>query len=103
MDGVLPEMAARVSLLQKALDPDQMKEPPKKVLPASAITERNGGKVAFLVENGKTHMIPVVLGAQMGTDAYELKEGPAPGTRVVKDPGPMLSDGQSVKEKGGDG
>ncbi len=82
---ILPEMAARVSFLQKALDAAQMKEPPKKVIPAAAVAERAGGKVAFVVEDGKARMVPLVLGPPFA-GGFELKDGPAPGARVVKAP-----------------
>src|SRR5262249_32843121 len=101
VENILPEMAARVSFLLKPLDPTEMKEPPKKVIPASAVVERSGAKVTFVAEGGKVRMVQVVLGAAFGT-GVELKEGPAPGTRVVKDPPATLADGQAVKERGGE-
>jgi RND family efflux transporter MFP subunit len=101
-DRLLPEMAARVSFLQKALDVGELKEPPKKVIPSGAVVERSGAKVAFVVENGKVRMVPLVLGGPFG-DGFEVKDGPSPGTRLVKDPPATLADGQAVKEKGGEG
>jgi HlyD family secretion protein len=98
----LPEMAARVGFLQKALDVAAMKEPPKKVIPAAAVAERGGAKVAFVVEEGKARMVPLVLGPAFG-GGFELKDGPAPGARVIKTPPATLADGQAVKEKGGEG
>ena len=84
-DGALPEMAARVSFLQKALDAAQMNEPPKNVIPKSAVAERGGGKVAFTVENGKARAVALTLGPAFG-DGYEIVSGPAPGARVIKNP-----------------
>src|SRR5262249_29623559 len=101
-EGVLPEMAARVSFLQKPLDPAEMKEAPKKVIPAAAVVERGGAKVAFVIEGGKVRMVPLVLGATLGA-GYEVKEGPTPGTRVIKNPPATLADGQAIKEKGSEG
>ena len=97
--GALPEMAARVSFLAKALEVDQLKEPPKKVIPQSAVTERGGAKVAFVVDNGKARMITLTLGPSLG-GGFELKDGPAPGTKVIKSPPASLADGQPIKEKG---
>jgi RND family efflux transporter MFP subunit len=99
--GVLPEMAARVSLLQKPLDAEALKVPPKKVIPATAVAERGGVKVAFVLEEGKVRMVPLALGPTFA-GGFELREGPAPGARVIKDPPATLADGQAVKEKGGD-
>jgi len=99
-DGALPEMAARVSFLSKALDPSQMKAPPKKIIPASAIATRSGMKVAFVLDGERVRMVPVTVGAPFA-GGFELEEGPVPGSHVVKDPPPTLADGQSVKEAGG--
>jgi HlyD family secretion protein len=44
LDDVLPEMAARVSFLGQELSAESMKEPPKQVVPSSAVTERSGAR-----------------------------------------------------------
>jgi RND family efflux transporter MFP subunit len=98
-DTVLPEMAARVSFLDAPLDPSKMKDPPKKVVPGSAVVDRGGAKVVFTLESGAVRMVPVTLGAPFG-DGFELVAGPAPGTKLVSDPPPSLGDGQAIKEKG---
>ncbi len=100
--GVLPEMAARVSFLAHALDPSEMKAPPKNIIPASAVAERAGGKVAFIIDGDRVRMVPLSLGPPFA-GGFEVKEGPAPGTHLVKDPPATLADGQSVKEAGGAG
>jgi RND family efflux transporter MFP subunit len=97
-DGVLPDMAARVSFLNKPLDPQAMKEPPKIVVPASALADRAGGKVVFAVEEDVVRMLPVKLGPSFGR-GFELIEGPRPGTRLVASPPETMSDGQRIKEK----
>ncbi len=100
--GVLPEMAARVSFLARALDPSEMKAPPKKIIPASAVAERSGRKVAFVLDGDHVRMIALSLGPPFA-GGFELNDGPAPGTHVVKDPPATLADGQAVKEGGGAG
>jgi multidrug efflux pump subunit AcrA (membrane-fusion protein) len=95
---VLPEMAARVAFLQKALDAAAMKEPPKNVVPGAAVTERAGRKVVFVVDGNRVRLEPVTLGPAIG-DGFELKEGPAPGTKLVRNPPPVLEDGKSIKER----
>jgi RND family efflux transporter MFP subunit len=97
-DTVLPEMAARVSFLQAPLDPSKLKEPPKKIVPAAAVAERLGAKVVFLVDSGTVRMVPVTLGPPFA-GGFELVEGPAPGTKLVSEPPPTLTDGQPVKER----
>ena len=95
-DGVLPEMAARVSFLQKALEESAMKEPPKVVVPAAAIAERAGSKVVFVVEGDRVRMTPVTLGPPFG-GGYVVHKGPGPGTRVVRSPAMDLVDGRRIK------
>lgn len=97
--GVLPEMAARVNFLTEKLDPASMNAKPKTLVPASAITERAGTKVVFVLDSGKVRMRAVTLGEPMA-NGFELLEGPPVGTRVVRDPPPELSDGREVKEAG---
>ena len=97
-ETVLPEMAARVSFLDAPLDVTKLKEPPKHVLPGSALTERRGAKVVFTLDQGNVHMVPVTLGKPFG-DGFELVDGPAPGTKLVSQPPATLEDGQAIKER----
>jgi RND family efflux transporter MFP subunit len=97
--GALPEMAARVSFLAKALDVAELAAAPKKIIPAAAVVDRGGAKVAFAVENGKARMIALTLGPTFA-GGFEIKDGPAPGTKVIKAPPASIEDGQPIKEKG---
>ncbi len=97
VERVLPDMSARVSFLAEALDEGALKEPPKTVVPGTAVTERAGGKVVFVIEGGQVRLVPVRLGAPFGS-GFELVSGPRPGTRVVASPSTQLKDGQKVKE-----
>jgi RND family efflux transporter MFP subunit len=96
--GVLPDMSARVSILSEELDAEAMKEPPKVIVPSAAVADRGGAKVVFVVDDGTVKMVPVVLGEPFG-NGLEVKQGPDPGTRVVKSPSSDLADGQKIKEK----
>jgi len=93
-----PEMSARVSFLSKPLDKAALAAPPKIVVPQAAVVDRGGGKAVWVVEGGKVRLVTVVLGEPLGTGVV-LKQGPPPGTRIVKDPPNVLSDGKPVKEK----
>jgi RND family efflux transporter MFP subunit len=97
-DTILPEMAARVSFLEAPLDERKLKEPPKKIVPGSAVADRAGSRVVFVIESGKVRMTPVSLGSRFG-DGYELLDGPPPGTKIVSGPPPTLGDGQAIKER----
>lgn len=97
-DTVLPEMAARVSFLDAPLDQARLSEPPKKIVPGSAVTDRAGAKVVFVLDAGHARMVPVTLGPPFA-DGFELVSGPDPGTKIVSDPPATLGDGQTVKER----
>ena len=97
-DKVLPEMSARVSFMAEALSEEAMKEPPKRVVPVSAVVDRLGAKVVFVVDQGQVKMVPIKVGGA-APGGLELLDGPAPGTRLVATPPPDLVDGQKIKEK----
>lgn len=97
-EGVLPDMAARVSFLTKEISAEAMKEPPKRIVPASAVMERQGDKVVFVVDQGKVKMTSVKVGSE-AAGGFELIDGPPPGTKVVANPPRDLEDGQKIKEK----
>ncbi len=100
MDGVLPEMSARVSFLTAALSAEALKAAPKKVVASQAVVERGGRKVVFVVGDAdEVKAAPVTLGVAEG-NSVELVSGPAGGTRVVSAPPPELADGMKIKEKG---
>jgi RND family efflux transporter MFP subunit len=94
---VLPDMAARVSFLTETLDPKSLDTPPKLVVPPRAITQRAGGDVVFIVEDGELRMTAVKVGPPFA-DGRELITNIPAGTKVVLDPPSDLADGQEVKE-----
>jgi RND family efflux transporter MFP subunit len=97
-DSVLPEMAARVSFLDSPLDQSKLAEPPRKIVPASALADRGGAKVVFVLEAGRVRMVPIRLGGPFA-GGFELIDGPAPGTKIVSEPPATLADGQAIKER----
>jgi RND family efflux transporter MFP subunit len=98
IEGVLPEMSARVSFLSKAITDDALKEAPKKVVASDAVVEREGKKLVFTIDNGKLHAYPVKVGGTVWASAVELLDGPPPGTKVVAKPAADVADGQRNKE-----
>ncbi len=97
--GVLPDMAAKVSFLTKALDDEQLKAAPKLIAPSDAVVERSGRKVVFTLDEGHAHEVPVVVRGPFGSGSVELADGPTTGTRVIRHPDDKIRDGVSVKEK----
>jgi HlyD family secretion protein len=97
--GVLPDMSARVSFLDKAIAAADLAVPPKTIVPRSAVAERSGANVVFVLQGGRVRMVPIGLGPSFGT-GFEVLRGPGAGTQVVADPPPTLADGQAVKFEG---
>lgn len=101
-EGVLPDMAAKVSFLTKALDDESLKAAPKLIVPSDAVVDRGGSKVVFTVEEERARALPVVVKGAFGgpgSGTLELTDGPATGTRVIRRPDESIRDGVSVKEK----
>lgn len=105
--GVLPDMAARIHFLSKPLSDAALREAPKVLVPASALTERDGQKGVFVYdrESEVIRFTQVTLGPPLaggdsvaGTGSFELLSGPAPGSKLVRMPGAALRSGQKVKE-----
>ncbi|HEX2871339.1 MAG TPA: efflux RND transporter periplasmic adaptor subunit [Polyangiaceae bacterium] len=97
-EGVLPDMAARVSFLTGELDKEAMKAPPKTIVPSSAVVEVNGAKVVYRLESGIVRITPVTLGPAFG-NGFEVQSGVSSGVKLVSSPPPGLADGQKVKER----
>jgi len=97
-EGVLPDMAARVSFLSGELDKEAMKTPPKTVVPGSAVAEVQGSKVVYRLEGGVVRLTTVTLGPSVGT-GFEVVSGVSAGTKLVSNPPQGLADGQRIKER----
>ena len=98
LDGVLPDMSARVSFLREELKPEALAARPKKVVSAEAIVDRGGAKSLFLVEEGKLRAVAVSVGPVAG-GSVELLEGPPVGAKVVRNPSTDNFDGQRIKQE----
>jgi len=98
--GVLPDMAAKVSFLTKALDQAALKAAPKIVVTADAVVERGGRKVVFVLDDNRVRERAVTVApGEAVAGMVELISGVAPGTRVVRHPDSKLRDGSPIKEK----
>ena len=98
---VLPEMSAKVHFLPRpargagGAGPDTQ---PVLVVPASAVAERNGRSVVYVVEGGRAVEVPVTVGRRVGT-AVAIREGLAAGTQVIDSVGERVRRGVKVKEQ----
>lgn len=97
-EGALPEMAARVSFLDQEISRETLAEKPKRVVTSSAVVDRGGQKVVWVVEDGKLRPVRVTVVGDAGAGMVELSDGPQPGARVVRQPTDALYEGQRIKE-----
>jgi len=96
---VLPDMGAKVTFLAKELDEAASKAQPIPAVQADAVVERGENKVLWVVDQqDQLRTVPVVTGAPMG-GLVALRDGPPPGTKVVRRPDGDLKAGMKVKEK----
>jgi RND family efflux transporter MFP subunit len=91
---ILPDMGVRVSFLETATQSGAMAAPGGSLIPASAIVERAGGSVVFVIEGGRTLSRPVRVNASYGE--LRLVDGVANGAQVVRAPPPDLHEGAAV-------
>lgn len=89
---VLPDMSAKVAFLSRAVPPEE-KHPVTAIQPA-AVTERNGRKVAFVVQGEKLRQAEIGIGRKIG-ELVEV-QGLKPGEKVVLNPSEKMQDGTTV-------
>ena len=92
---VLPEMSAKVIFLNKETEKTTESSTAKISVPVSAVTTRNGKKVAFLLRNESVVETPVIVGELMG-NSIEIKEGLSVGDKVVLHPSEKISSGAKI-------
>ena len=96
---VLPDMGAKVTFLAKELDEAAAKAQPIAAVQSDAVVERGENKVVWVVDGDeKLRTVPVLTGAPMG-GLVALRDGPPPGTKVVRRPDGELRPGMKVKER----
>jgi RND family efflux transporter MFP subunit len=95
---ILPDMGARVSFMDEPSARPASVEPPKGVLlPTTAIVQREGRSVIFVIDGERAAARPVVPGQSIGD--LRLVEGVANATRVVREPPADMQDGAHVTIK----
>jgi RND family efflux transporter MFP subunit len=93
---VLPEMGAKVLFLNKSSDSASMAEKPRLTIPLSAVSERDGKKIAFRVIDNKAVSVVILLGRTKGT-LVEIQEGLTSGEKVIDKLDASIHDGVKVK------
>ncbi len=92
---VLPEMSAKVHFLPRPsrVAVDTL---PLLVVPRTAVAERAGRSVVYVVERGRAVEVPVVVGREVGS-SVAIREGLRPGAQVIDSVGDRLRGGVKVK------
>lgn len=93
---VLPEMSAKISFLPETAKVNFGNQDVMVAVPNSAVTNRNGVKMVFLLEGNTAKSVPVGTGKVFG-DWTEIKEGVKPGDKVILAPPGSLASGVKVK------
>jgi RND family efflux transporter MFP subunit len=91
---ILPEMSARVAFLRR--EPSASETQVRTAVSKSALTQRSGATVIFIIKNGKAWERPVQTGEDLG-DMTEIVKGAVSGDQVVMNPPPQLKNGAKVK------
>ncbi|MGA7296177.1 MAG: efflux RND transporter periplasmic adaptor subunit, partial [Rhodanobacteraceae bacterium] len=94
-ERIVPDMGVRVSFLEKESRPKA--DSPRGVLvPASAIVERGGQKVVFVLDGDTARQLAVTPAQQTYGDLRLLPDGVTVGVEVVDKPTSALHDGTRV-------
>jgi RND family efflux transporter MFP subunit len=90
---ILPEMSAKVAFLSRQVRPEE--EKPFKALPATAVVNRDGETVAFVVKNNRALETRVHLGRKLDT-MVEILNGVEVGDQVAVAPLDRIKNGIKV-------
>lgn len=92
---VLPEMSARVAILERPLAITE--EIPKLVIPPAAVQESDGRKIVYRLDGKRVRAVAVVLGPTLG-DQIVVRSGVSSGEKVVLRPLEKVRDGRRVTQ-----
>jgi RND family efflux transporter MFP subunit len=92
---IVPDMGVRVAFLDDHPAGNPAQSLQGVLVPASAVVQRDGASVVFVVEGNRARLRPVTTGAT-GDDFRVVEHGLNPGERVVLDPPAGLGDGMRI-------
>jgi RND family efflux transporter MFP subunit len=95
---VLPEMSAKVTFLSKESKEEDRNASPTLSVISSAVVNRNGQDVVYLIQDDVVQEVPVKTGAIFG-DRIEIREGLALGDKIVLRPNPSISNNSKIRLK----
>jgi RND family efflux transporter MFP subunit len=92
---VLPEMGAKVHFLPVTVQSTETDTQPVLTVPASAVVDRGGRTVVYMVNQDRAAEIPVAVGKRLG-NAVTILQGLAPGALVIDSVGEGVRPGVKV-------
>ncbi len=95
---VLPEMSAKVMFLTKSGKQNVTNQKPVLTVPNTAVANRDGNQVVFMVKNGKAIQLPVSVGRKLG-DYLEIRSGIVNGDQVIANVTEKIKNGMKVEVK----
>lgn len=87
---ILPEMSARVAILERPVSSGE--EAPKTAIPPAAVRSEGDRQLVFRIVENRVRAVPVVLGAAIG-DQVEVVSGVNAGDKLVLRPLERMRDG----------
>jgi len=93
---VLPEMGAKVLFLTKQAEKSEMQEKPFLSVPSTAVTERDGKKIVYCVNDNVATSMVVAVGRRFGAST-EILSGITPGEKVIDNINAAVAEGVKVK------
>jgi multidrug efflux pump subunit AcrA (membrane-fusion protein) len=92
---VLPEMGAKVHFIPVTVQSTESDTQPVLTVPASAVVDRGGRTVVYMVNQDRAAEIPVAVGKRLGS-AVTILQGLAPGALVIDSVGEGVRPGVKV-------
>jgi RND family efflux transporter MFP subunit len=93
---VLPEMGAKVLFLTKQAEKSEMQEKPFLSVPSTAVSERDGRKIVYCVNDNVATSVVVTVGRRLGAST-EILSGITPGEKVIDNINSAIVEGVKVK------
>ena len=93
---VLPEMGAKVLFLTRQAEKSEMQEKPFLSVPSTAVSERDGKKIVYCVNDNAATSVVVTVGRRLGAST-EILSGITPGEKVIDNINSAIVEGAKVK------
>jgi multidrug efflux pump subunit AcrA (membrane-fusion protein) len=89
-------MGAKVLFLTKQAEKSEMQEKPFLSVPSTAVTERDGKKIVYTVNDNIATSVVVTVGRRLGA-LTEMLSGITPGEKVIDNINTSITEGVKVK------